>query len=1715
MASKGTFGTFGGVFTPSILTILGVIMYLRLPWLVGNAGLYLTLGIVAVAHVISICTGLSISSIATDKKVGAGGVYYIVSRSLGLPIGGTLGIAQFLGLAFSVSLYVIGFSESMLQVLGVEMTPTTIRICGSITLLLVTIVTLISTALAIKSQYLIMVLIGASLISIVLGSHASPPEATQLLPPEGGASFAVLFGVFFPAVTGFTAGVGMSGDLRDPKKSIPSGTMAAVAVGLVVYVALAWLLAAKLPTKALMDNPQAMLEFSAFPAAVTAGVWGATLSSALGSILGAPRVLQAMAVDRIGPRLFAKGVGATNEPRNALLLCFVLAEAGVLIAELDAIARIVSMVFLTSYAFLNISCAIESWVSPDFRPSFSIPPMVSVIGASACVLVMIQLDIVAMAGAIAFMVGLFLVLSRRQLTLDAGDAWEGVWSSLVRSGLWRLSREQRQQRNWRPNILLFRRAEAEWHPDLREFAASLISGNGILSELMLSDPSSSEKYDKSDREELTVGMFTKQIPTRDAYQSISDICRYRGFAGLEPNTVLIEWSTHAVDPPRFGELLDELSQLDHNILLYAPDDHPVEGEGRDRIDVWWSPGAGNTPLSLALVRFITGSAEYRNATVRFLIDNYDVSSNDQLRATLRGLLTGARVDGEIRVINRPPRGPSFEEKVAAESADALMTIVSLPLDPDQCGAEYLATLDVLVKPLHRVLIVRGSSAFEPVLTVTRPASISFLPPTSDGRPALPVIDVPQTAGIAEAVSKLAGSYQLLATSLFKGCLERLYAQQMKLLRDLRKATLDQFQGLDDGLNEANPRRQRKHVNRIQSTLLLRQRELLTAFADKALEQQRNVLEGRIESFLAEDTVVDQPPKEAITVVRDRKDFEPAKGDSVELLRVKARRGRFRWLFKGPVRYRVPVSRLKAFYFEKALKLMLGNAVRRFVTDSHRVLIQLGKQLGSHNLNLVLAEDHDDPADEGGLVAALREHEATIVDNLDLLIDGQKEELAKHQWELLAASRQLVQHFSDDVDRLDVAQLVKAQRRVNPKKARSRRNDLTDLPAEWLENQRLVLGRARLSLDLSEFQHRLTASVDRERASMLGTVRGGVLAECNKLHKALEQLLEQLDEESASEAKLKLSVHLEWSQRFDAEDAVETLVRGITDLAAELPQWVTTLTDESVQLLEEGGDEGADTAEVPVFRIAQFLVEARLLAGVQASVEEIPRLEQRAGAVAQDVMRLVSFQLNELEAPDDADDAHDAGHVKPAVVNGLERVQSEIEALNEAMQGVDDAFDKQLTVVIDGTNAYDLTGSAADLEQHIRRHRGERAVSGARHVLRRGSDTMKDAVANLLYRRSAGQLMAQKLRERTSHRGRVVDHVLSLVERHMPRDEVIEKLPTYYRQLFVGKATVNETFWVGRTEELAEAKRVLKSVGRGSRGAIVVTGERGSGKSSLLQRIVSEQLSGSQLLRLYAPRGGSISLSDFEEELSKAAGFEGTADEILSQLPDDAAIVLDDLELWWERSPDGGAVIDAILGLIERHSGRILFLLALSAQAYSFVNKLSPIEDAALAVIDCGPLAAVELEKIITLRHASTGLKYELDGKAEDELAKWHLAALFSRHFDFSRGWVGAALRSWITHVRKVSSSTLLVDAPSTQAWDVLDELRGELVALLLQLIIHKQLDRTRLARVSGAEPGALKSDIETLIRMGLLVESQQGMLTINSFIHHAVVERFTRRGLLS
>lgn len=348
-AVSGRMGTFAGVFTPSILTILGIILFLRLGYVVGAAGLGKSLMIIVMANLISVLTSFSLAAIATNMKVGGGGVYYLISRTLGIEFGGAIGIVLFLAQSVSIAFYCIGFGEAVAAIFGLT-GPVTVQLIAGTALVFLFLLAWTGADLATKFQFVVMVFLTLALLSFYIGGIRQWDTGLLMeswIAGEGTAPFWILFALFFPAVTGFTQGVSMSGDLKNPGKSLPTGTFAAVILSILVYLSVAVILAASTPLKTLAGDYGAMKQISMYGWLINAGVISATLSSAMASFLGAPRILKSLASDKIVPFLvpFAKGHGPSGNPRRGTLLSFGIAGASVFMGQLDLIAGVVSMFF--------------------------------------------------------------------------------------------------------------------------------------------------------------------------------------------------------------------------------------------------------------------------------------------------------------------------------------------------------------------------------------------------------------------------------------------------------------------------------------------------------------------------------------------------------------------------------------------------------------------------------------------------------------------------------------------------------------------------------------------------------------------------------------------------------------------------------------------------------------------------------------------------------------------------------------------------------------------------------------------------------------------------------------------------------------------------------------------------------------------------------------------------------------------------------------------------------------------------------------------------------------------------------------------------------------------------------------------------------------------------------------------------------------------------
>ena len=693
------FGTFGGVFTPSLLTILGVIMFLRFNTVVGYAGLWNALAILGGATAITFITGLSIASIATNMRVQGGGAYYLISRSLGAESGGVIAIFFFIAQAVAVTLYVVGFTEALFSVfpgLGLSF-----REVATLTNGIVFLCVYVGAGWTIRLQYFILAVLLLSVLSFFAGAglgFSSDLLRANLAPAwKTGHTFFPVFALFFPAVTGIMAGVNMSGDLKDPSRAIPRGTFAAIGVSTLVYAAITVGLAASVP-RAVLLGPGFVLKDRAWSGAlVYAGVFAATLSSALGSMMGAPRILQAFARDGLFRRLkwFGRGSGRAAEPRRAIVLTFLVAQAGILAGDLDAIAPVITMFFLMTYGAVNLACFYESIArNPSFRPTFHLHHWsIALLGALGCLAVMVLINAWWAAVAIALAALLYLLIARAEILVKWGDLDSGLAYQRARNALLRLETERYHPKNWRPSILaLSGGAYNRLH--LAEYAAWLTADNGIVSIAQIIRGQFNDLLDRQREAETLLRKFIRDVEL-DAFPvvvvddnitaAVQSLLQCHGLGGLRPNTLLLGWSQDPQKTGLFAQLLGLAKRMRRSIVVVANKQKDKESHTRiaeGAINVWWSKET-NGALMLLLAYLLKKNPEWRSHPIRILRPVPPKADIHNVARQMQDLLAAARIEADLVIM--PAESPLAAVREAMLPSAVLLAGFEPP-DEDPGGA---------------------------------------------------------------------------------------------------------------------------------------------------------------------------------------------------------------------------------------------------------------------------------------------------------------------------------------------------------------------------------------------------------------------------------------------------------------------------------------------------------------------------------------------------------------------------------------------------------------------------------------------------------------------------------------------------------------------------------------------------------------------------------------------------------------------------------------------------------------------------------------------------------------------------------------------------------------------------------------------------------------------------------------------------------------------
>jgi len=1631
MAGQKKFGTFAGVFTPSILTILGVIMYMRMGWVVGNAGLIGTIIIIVIAHVISVSTGLSLSSTATDKKVGAGGIYYILSRSMGIPIGGAIGITLYVGTAFSIALYLIGFAESFNQYLGYDTSINGLRISGTIALVALSTIALISTAVALKTQFFILVAIIVSLVSIFLGTHDYAPEVVNMFATKKSVPLETVFAIFFPAVTGFTAGVAMSGDLKDPKKSLPVGTIASIAVGFLVYIGLAFFISYYVDAETLRTDNNILLKIAKWGPAVVAGIWGATLSSALGGILGGPRILQAMSVDKVTPRIFGKGKGKDNEPVNALILVFIIAQAGILIGELDVIASVVSMFYLAAYGFINLSFFLESWANPDFQPTFKVSKWFGLLGFIASFAIMFKLNMIAMFGAIIIIIAIYLWLQRKQVKLESGDVWQSVWENVVAKGLRKLdTKEVDTSANWNPNIILFSGESSHQHY-LLELSNTLAGRTGIVTNFKLILDKKGKPFTKSEQiiKESSfddLGIFARQVKVENIYLGIENIASTFGFSGVEPNTIMMGWPKKLNDSSEYSSMTERLIDLDYN-LLYLDFDTKAKFGKYQSVDLWWrETDSNNAEMMLNIVRFITQSDKWNKAKIRVLFVNHNNIDSNLIKSKIARLVDELRVNIEIVVINNGVEQRPFYDIIALQSATTDLILLGIPNIKTEKQAAFVLNTSNLFESIGSTILVKASNNFNKLeLDLAEVAGVSTEVKTT--LDALPVSENTKVNSMVGAFdSFLASSTEQFIPAM--GTVASFYSKYIDSIAteyDKTIRNIESKQAISSSIGAAK--------QFVRFTI-----DKSEKFKDEQLHSLEESLDKALNTYL-----------------NDRKEFQNKQDKTIDLGLATSKKVKWKNLVNYYFSEKIHPNTLDVLHQFGVNNFMLPIALSKGINKQSQLFIE---NLGATNINAI--EEY-------------KENTAKVFKDL-------KNKVKDFETQTLASLRSLEREVCIDIIKgienpTYVNRIKKLSAQIDKKVVFKNHHDTSSFAKDWHNNQ--LLSHMQAESDLYLTNSGLSLTTINEKIKKHIDIHF-IKPQKRKLEILIES--EKTIRKNLSENDLKQYVnkdvdeiaegftHANFRKLIAAEEA------NVLALSNAIPKTVELMSPLSFnELLKEQTDE-IETVKINLSTLQNHIIQSVYLEGLQDSLLRFEKTYNQNSENIYNAAHRISHLIDEV------DDESGFEAILKDVQKGIAQNAIILTNLNDAVH-LD--LKTMLHNTIDTLEVRTILDSEELLTRATNRPIQKNKFKEKFRTKKEQFSTSIQKIKNLANTRKK-DIDALRFEKKHNQYINIIEQTNDFVSSFEIDRSVRKILPYYYKKLFTGSHAANTN--TIRSNEFSKAKKALNRIENGVNGAIMIIGKSQSGKSFFTDALVKLAENTDRFI-INPPSNQSFTIKDLHLGFQHALSKKGTSTAILQKLKKRSVFVFNDLERWWLKSEKGNTTINYLSNLINQFGDKHIFILNTNIYSYAALRKTTTIEKSLLSTIIIPPVDPISLQEIIINRHKIGGAEVFV----EDELVvdSKSIKAIINAIHTASHGNIGVALQTWVNAIRIGEDDKLFIEKPKKHEFPNINNAQWKLV--LYHFIIHKTLHKKHLKKIFGKHADQVIQTIQEMEKSGLVLSENE------------------------
>jgi hypothetical protein len=575
---------------------------------------------------------------------------------------------------------------------------------------------------------------------------------------------------------------------------------------------------------------------------------------------------------------------------------------------------------------------------------------------------------------------------------------------------------------------------------------------------------------------------------------------------------------------------------------------------------------------------------------------------------------------------------------------------------------------------------------------------------------------------------------------------------------------------------------------------------------------------------------------------------------------------------------------------------------------------------------------------------------------------------------------------------------------------------------------------------------------------------------------------------------------------------------IVELLGRMPEEIEISNSENFEGEPEINESNINTQDavsinVNPFKISKYYLDTRLYDPLYRELEQMDLLVNQSIIEYKEANTLLKFKLENIGQEDDKETVSEE-NILGFLASIDKQVSGQKNVLTETIEEIKYKSEELVKNALSPLFSHAIIESHNKISVLLREQKGKKFGAAFSKNIEQLKENWTNLIVNLLYSSSYGIIQAKKYLKKGKNAKIEISQILDIAEKETADPKVFSQIPVFYRTLFSSKSLINDELWIPMKKELGVLKNTLQRHKNGSGGAVLITGVHGAGKTTLTRYFVSHNFKKGHYYFINPIASGSAQTTDWLMQVRKATGIIGNSREIMSSLPHGTAVIINDLELWWERTNEGYEVLREINQLIRVFGKKIFFILNSNTYAINQINKVFPLNDNLLQTIECEPFDAKRLQQLIQSRHKTSGLTYFYKNNAEDKISQITTATLFGDYFKYSGGIPGVSINAWISNITKINKGDIFIKKPELPDTNILNNMNPEWQIVIALFIQHKHMDRSKLARILNLENEEAENIIYSLTNARILEQRENEVYELGRQIEPFLVKICQEKGII-